>query len=103
MTAIVSDDEIRSGIPRIEGTRITVPDVKQRVIDNAENPHVVAGEYGISLADLFRALTYYYDNRDDFREREREVRRGRTRGELRTRELLAELDSEDEEPVEGAD
>jgi uncharacterized protein (DUF433 family) len=103
MTVIVSDDGIRSGSPRIEGTRITVLDVKERVIDNDEDPHVVAGEYDVSLADLFRALAYYYDNRDAFRERERTRARERAQGELRTRELLADLDGEDGEPVEEAD
>lgn len=58
MEAIVHDEEIRSGDPRIEGTRITVLDVKRRVIDAAEDPHVVAGEYYISMASLFTALAY---------------------------------------------
>lgn len=94
MTAIVSDDAVRSGDPRIEGTRITVLDIKQRVIDANENPHVVAGEYGVSMADLFHALAYYYDNRDEFREREREAETARREGERRTRELIERGDTE---------
>jgi uncharacterized protein (DUF433 family) len=98
MTAIVSDDAIRSGDPRIEDIRITVLDVKRRVIDTDEDPHVVAGEYGVSMADLFCALAYYYDHREEFREREREAAAARREGERRTRELADET-----ETVERAD
>jgi len=88
MTSIVRDDDIRSGSPRIEGTRITVLDVKRRVVDNDEDPHVVAGEYGLSAGDIFYALSYYYDHRESFREREREAERRRREGERQTRERL---------------
>ena len=94
MTAIVSDDAVRSGDPHIEGTRITVLDVKRRVIDIGEDPHVVAGEYGVSIADLFRALAHYYDHREEFREREREAAAVRREGERRTRELIERSDTE---------
>jgi uncharacterized protein (DUF433 family) len=53
MTAIVRDEDIRSGTPRIDGTRITVLDCKRRVIDQEAAPHVVAGEYGFLMAELF--------------------------------------------------
>lgn len=95
MTAITHDDEIRSGDPRIEGTRITVFDIKRRVIDNDEDPHVVAGEYELSMADLFHALTYYYDHRDELTEREREAAATRREGERQTRELVERLASDD--------
>lgn len=88
MAAIVRDEGIRSGDPRIEGSRITVLDVKRRVIDAGEDPHVVAGEYDLSMADLFRALAYYYDHRDELAEREQEAASARRDGERRTRELL---------------
>ena len=88
MTAIVSDDAVRSGDPRIEGTRITVLDVKRRVVDAGENAHVVAGEYDVPVADHFRALAYYYDHRDEFEKREREAAAARRDGERRTRELV---------------
>ncbi|WP_049898715.1 DUF433 domain-containing protein [Halococcus agarilyticus] len=90
MTVIVSDDAVRSGDPRIEDTRITVLDVKRRVIDAGENAHVVAGEYDIPMADLFRALAYYDDHRDEFVKREREAAAARRDGERRTREFVGE-------------
>jgi len=88
---IVRDSEIRSGSPRIEGTRITVLDIKRRVIDEEEDPHVVAGEYDLSMTDLFTALAYYYDSRDEFTAEERAYATARRDGERRIREQLADL------------
>ena len=103
MTAIVRDDDVRSGDPRIEGTRITVLDIKRRVIDNEADPHVVAGEYDVSMADLFRALAYYYDHRDELESREREAAAARRDGERRTGELLEHEKRGDAETSEQAD
>lgn len=103
MTAIVSDASIRSGDPRIGGTRITVFDIHRRVIDNDEDPHVVAGEYGLSLADLFHALAYYYDHRDELAERERETGAARRTGERQTQELLESVENSNVETGEQAD
>lgn len=101
MVDIVRDDEIRSGDPRIDGTRVTVLDVKERVIDQGDDPHVVAGEYDVSIAALFHALAYYYDHRDEFEARERERRAARQEGEAETRRLVREL--RDTEATERAD
>ena len=90
MDEIVSDDAVRSGDPRVEDTKITVLDVKRRVIDAGENAHVVAGEYDVSMADLFHALGYYYDHRNEFEEREHEAAAVGREGERRTRELVGE-------------
>lgn len=103
MAAIVSNDAVRSGDPRIEDTRITVLDIERRVIDADEDPHVVAGEYGISMADLFRALAHYCDHREAFREREREAEAARREGERRTRELIERVERADTETGERAD
>lgn len=102
MTIIVSDEDSRSGDPRIEGTRITVLDIKRRVVDNDENPHVVAGEYDLSVSAVFYALSYYYDHREAFRAREQDADRRRQEGERRTREQLDLADGQSE-PVEEAD
>ena len=88
MSIIERDPEIRSGDARIKGTRITVLDVKRRVIDSGEDPHVVAGEYDISMADLFTALAHYYRHRESFDRREREFAAARIAGEQRVRDLV---------------
>lgn len=76
MTKIVSTGDVLSGAPRIEGTRIGVHHVAQRIIDGDEEPAVVASDYDLSLADIHRALTYYYDNPDEMRQIRRERREG---------------------------
>lgn len=101
MTTIRRDDEIRSGDPRIEGTRITVFDVKRRVVDGEEDPHVVAGEYDLHVADVYAALAYYYDHRADLADREREMAATRRAGERRTNALVE--DAERNGPAERAD
>jgi uncharacterized protein (DUF433 family) len=85
---IVRDEGVRAGDPRIEGSRITVFDVKRRVVDNGEDAHVVAGEYDVSLADLYDALSYYDEHRDDLSAQERERAALREKGERRTADLL---------------
>lgn len=92
MREIVRDEDVPSGEPRIEGSRITVQDVKRRVIDEDEDPHVVAGEYEITLAELFSALAYYYENREAFETRERETSATRREGERRTRQVVENVE-----------
>jgi len=103
MTTIVRDEAVRSGSPRVSGTRVTVLDIKRRVIDDDEDPHVVAGEYEISMADLFHALAHYYDERDEFEAREREAAAARRDGESRTRDLLERVGRGETDPSERAD
>ena len=101
MSRIVSDEGVRSGQPRIEGTRITVLNVKRRVVDEDEDPAVVAGEYGVSMAALFEALAHYYDHRETLSEREAAAERSRRAGEERTRDLLAAVEREREGEADG--
>lgn len=82
MVDIVRDDDVRSGDPRIAGTRISVLDVKRRVIDGGEDAFAVAAEYDLDPAAVFAALSYYYDNpnemqalEDEHQERVEELRR----------------------------
>lgn len=51
--------------PRIAGHRITVQDIvlwHERLALSADE---IATEYGLSLADVYAALTYYYDHREE--------------------------------------
>ena len=56
------------------------------MIDEREDPHVVASEYYRSIADLFHALAFYYDHREEFEDREREAAAIKREGEQRTGE-----------------
>ena len=46
LSSIVRDETVPPGESRVEGPRITVRDIKRRVIDAGEDPHVVAGGRG---------------------------------------------------------
>jgi uncharacterized protein (DUF433 family) len=51
--------------PRIAGHRITVQDIvlwHERLDLSADE---IATDYGLSLADIYAALTYYYDHREE--------------------------------------
>ena len=53
------------GKPRITGHRITVQNVvlwHERLGLSADE---IATEYGLSLADVYAALAYYYDHREE--------------------------------------
>jgi uncharacterized protein (DUF433 family) len=76
MTEIVSTEDVLSGAPRIEGTRIGVHHVARRVVDGDEEPAAVASDYDLPLADVHRALTYYYDNPEEMRRLRSERRNG---------------------------
>ena len=59
---------IAGGKPRIAGHRITVQDIviwHERMGTNADE---IATEYGLTLADVYSALAYYYDHRTEIDE-----------------------------------
>ena len=48
--------------PHVEGRRITVRQIVERVEEGGIDPGSVADRYDLPIADVYRALTYYYDN-----------------------------------------
>ena len=57
--------DVAGGKPRIAGHRITVQDIMlwhERLDLSADE---IAAEYDLSLADVYAALAYYYDHRDE--------------------------------------
>lgn len=69
MDTIAADIEVTPGVaggkPRVAGHRITVQDVviwHERLNIGAD---VIASEYGLSLSDVYAALAYYYDHREE--------------------------------------
>ena len=94
MVAIVTDADIRSGTPCIEGTRISVLDIKRRVIDGDEDPFAVAAEYDLDGAAVFDALAYY-NNAEAMREREAEAAERREELKQESARLREQLDGRD--------
>jgi uncharacterized protein (DUF433 family) len=62
---IVSDQNIRGGSPIIDGTTVRVMDVAIAMIYHQQNPDGIADWYGLSLAQVYAALTYYYDHQSE--------------------------------------
>ena len=69
MDTVLAHIEVTPGVaggkPRIAGHRITVQDIviwHERLGLSADE---IASEYGLSLADVYAALAYYYDHRED--------------------------------------
>jgi uncharacterized protein (DUF433 family) len=78
MSQIVSTDGVMDGQPRIEGRRISVPQIVEWIHGEGREPETVAAEFDLDMAEIYRALAYYYENidaMDDWRDRrERRVR-----------------------------
>lgn len=72
---IARDSEILGGEPRLEGTRIGVRHIAGRVVDLNQTPAVVADQLDISLAAVYEALSYYYENIDEMRAVEQDAER----------------------------
>jgi uncharacterized protein (DUF433 family) len=69
---IVSDEGILGGEPRIAGTRVGVRHVVGRVVEGGQSPAHVADQLDLSLAQVYGALSYYYDNVEEIETYERE-------------------------------
>jgi len=61
---IVSEPGYRGGRPRIDGTRITVADIKQFYLLQDMSLEEIAATYNLPLAAVYAAMAYYYDHQD---------------------------------------
>lgn len=55
---------VRGGRPRITGRRISVDDVVIMHVYLGQAVEVIAADYELSLGDVYAALAYYYDNKE---------------------------------------
>lgn len=58
--------------PHLEGHRLTVQFIHAQVADRGLDPETVADKFDVAIADVYRALTYYYDHLGEMREIERQ-------------------------------
>jgi uncharacterized protein (DUF433 family) len=71
MTRPVLDEHIEAtpgvagGKPRIRGRRITVQNIVVWHEYLGKSADEISAEHDLSLADVYAALTYYFDNRDE--------------------------------------
>ncbi len=66
---------IAGGKPRIAGHRITVHDIAVWHEGMGKTADEIATEYDLTLADIYAALAYYFDHRDDI---DRDIRESDT-------------------------
>lgn len=64
---VVSDEEVLHGLPRVEGTRISVLHVYETVVDGDTDPAGAADALDLSLGEVYGALAYYYNNPEEMR------------------------------------
>ncbi len=57
------------GKPRIKGTRIGVHDVKIWHLEQGESIEQICADYGLSPAQVYAALAFYYDHRAQIEKR----------------------------------
>jgi uncharacterized protein (DUF433 family) len=61
---IVQTPDVCSGLPRVEGTRITVNVIAREVVRLRRTPEeVLMAHPHLTLAQIHSALAYYFDNR----------------------------------------
>jgi len=68
---ITRDDDVLGGEPRIQGTRIGVRHIAERVIESDRSPAYVADQFDLPLAAVYAALAYYYEHIDEMRSLDR--------------------------------
>ena len=54
--------------PHLEGRRITVRFIKEQIEARGLDPRTVADRHDLDVADVYRALTYYYDHPEEMRQ-----------------------------------
>jgi uncharacterized protein (DUF433 family) len=57
--------DVAGGKPRIAGRRITVQNIVIWHERMGRTPDEIAAEYDLTLADVYAALAYYFDHRDE--------------------------------------
>lgn len=60
---IYSNPKVRGGRPCIVGTGLRVTDVVIAMIFHGQNPDAIAIAYGVSIAQVYAALAYYYEHK----------------------------------------
>ncbi len=62
---ITSNPKVRGGRPCIAGTGLRVTDVAIASVIHLRTPDQIATDYGVSLAQVYAALAYYYEHKSD--------------------------------------
>lgn len=63
--SIVRTEDVLGGEPRLDGRRISVLQIAERVIDAGQSPEHIADQLDLALGEIYHALAYYYDHIDE--------------------------------------
>lgn len=72
---IVSTPGVLDGEPRVEGRRVSVRVLHEQVEGRGRDPKIVATEYDLDVATVYRALAYYHEHPSEMAKIERERER----------------------------
>jgi uncharacterized protein (DUF433 family) len=89
--SITSDEDVLHGLPRIDGTRISVLHVYDMIVDGETDPAGVADALDLALGEVYEALAYYYNNPEEMRSYRAE--QDAAREALRERAIESPLES----------
>ena len=73
INVIAVNPEVRNGRPHIVGTTVTVADIAIAKIYHDQDADGIADWYGLTLAQVYAALSYYYDNKAAMDEQVRQL------------------------------
>ncbi|MCY4021698.1 MAG: DUF433 domain-containing protein [Chloroflexi bacterium] len=62
---ITRNPEVRGGRPCIMGTGLKVSDIVMAQVFHGQTPDAMAVSYGVTLAQVYAALAYYYLHKDE--------------------------------------
>jgi uncharacterized protein (DUF433 family) len=65
---ITSDPSVRGGRPCIAGTGLRVTDIVMVMLFHDQTPSEIAAWFGVSLAQVHAALSYYYEHKSEIDE-----------------------------------
>jgi uncharacterized protein (DUF433 family) len=66
---IETSSDVRNGKPRISSTRITVEDIAEMNLKLGMSLIEIAGVYDLSLAQVYAAMAYYFEHREEIEQR----------------------------------
>lgn len=64
---IISTDNVLGGKPRVEGRRVGVYYLREQVEGRGRDPHEVADEHDLDVADVYHALAYFYAHPEEMK------------------------------------
>jgi len=62
---IATDPTVRNGRPCIAGTGLRVTDIVMAHLFHGRTPDEIAADYAVALAQVYAALAYYYEHKED--------------------------------------